>query len=510
MPSSAHYTGESSLLRSLMSNWLGLVAAITIGFFLSPFVVHSLGEEIFGFWALITSITSQLMMLDLGVRNSVVKFLAEFQAKGDNDKTSQLLTSSFLILCLAAIGGLTLLLLVLWKFDVLFDIPLEHLNTVQLVFFIMALEASVELAFGVFDATLAGKERYDLLQGTNTVRLILNALLVVCVLHYGGGILGLALVTVSTRLLQRVCIAVLALKSTKKLTLAKHHVSKDMLCQVAGYSLWASVVVIASRIIYQVDTIIVGAYAEATMITLYAVPVIIIEQFRMFAQSGSTILTPRFSGLQASGDKNNSKEILIRWARVGSLLAVAVGTPLLISGKDFLILWMGPTFQGSHQVLLLLTIPFFVVIPALGFGNYLLGTGKQALYGKLLLLEACTNLALSLFLAPRMGLTGVALGTLFPAILFRGSLLPWFGCTLAKLSLYTYLKEGVTPVIPAFVAYACTLLSLRVAIGSDSWSSFLTTHALSASIFVILTTCFVLDQEERAYIARRLSRSNTE
>ena len=54
------------LLRNIASNWAGYVVQVAVGFFLTPFVVHSLGETQYGVWTLVVGVTGYYGLLDLG------------------------------------------------------------------------------------------------------------------------------------------------------------------------------------------------------------------------------------------------------------------------------------------------------------------------------------------------------------------------------------------------------------------------------------------------------------
>ena len=73
-------------LKNVTSNWASLGTGILVSFFLAPFVVHSLGNVYYGIWALISDFTGYLWLLDFGVRESVIKFVAQYHASDRRDE----------------------------------------------------------------------------------------------------------------------------------------------------------------------------------------------------------------------------------------------------------------------------------------------------------------------------------------------------------------------------------------------------------------------------------------
>ena len=53
--------------RNLFANWVGYGANLLVMFFMSPFVVHTLGDGTYGLWSLLMSITGYLGLVDVGV-----------------------------------------------------------------------------------------------------------------------------------------------------------------------------------------------------------------------------------------------------------------------------------------------------------------------------------------------------------------------------------------------------------------------------------------------------------
>ncbi len=58
------------IARNVMFNWLGTIANMAVGFFLSPFILHHLGQVAFGVWVLTVSVVGYLSLLDVGVQSS--------------------------------------------------------------------------------------------------------------------------------------------------------------------------------------------------------------------------------------------------------------------------------------------------------------------------------------------------------------------------------------------------------------------------------------------------------
>ncbi|MBX7144867.1 MAG: hypothetical protein K1X79_10485 [Oligoflexia bacterium] len=499
---------SSSLLRSLLSNWIGLSLSIIIGFIISPFVVHHLGRELYGSWALIISITSQFVIFDLGARYAVMTFVARYRQERDNEKLSDFLSSGLMFFGLCALAAFAVLICLLPLFGTVFEIPPQQLHVVRVAFILAAIDAAADVACGFYDSVLTGSERYDTFNALNVLRLLANALLLVLVLKLELGIVGISAAALTSRTIQRALSARFAWAYNPQAKVQFDRIRRPILRQIASYGLWSSVIQAAYRLIHKADSVIAGIFVGMSGVTTYAIPVILIDQYRSFAETGNYILTPRFSALSASGDKATIDLLLLKWSRYCMFLALGLGTPLIISGPDFILLWMGESFTDCGKILQLLAAPFFLILPGMPFMHYLYAVQKHALNAKVLAAEAAINIALSLVLVRQYGLTGIAFATLLPAIILRGVALPWGACELSGLRFSSYVRHSILACLPLAVFQFTSLLWLNSVIGAKSWPSFFVNNSAGACLFIIVVYFFYLGREERAYIARRLGISS--
>src|ERR1700746_985234 len=124
-------------LKNVASNWAGLAVNIGAGCFLSPFILHRLGDVAFGIWVLIFSLTGYYGIFDFGIRSSIVRYVSKFTATHDIEEVSGLInTAMFTYACVGAVSMLVTLLGCLYV-DHLFKIPADFHRTAQWLLFIV-------------------------------------------------------------------------------------------------------------------------------------------------------------------------------------------------------------------------------------------------------------------------------------------------------------------------------------------------------------------------------------
>ncbi len=85
------------IAQNILSNWLALAVTTLAGFFMSPFVVHHLGNVAYGVWVIIGSLVSYMNLLDLGLRGAVTRFVSKGNTQENHEESSQAVSGALWI-----------------------------------------------------------------------------------------------------------------------------------------------------------------------------------------------------------------------------------------------------------------------------------------------------------------------------------------------------------------------------------------------------------------------------
>src|SRR5215472_18793252 len=184
----------SRLAKNILSNWTCYVFSMGVNFFVAPFVVRHLGNEQYGVWTIILSLTGYLGLLDLGVRGAVTRYTARFHAQGNHNRTNETTSAAmatFLLTSLVAllVSGI-LAVFVVQKLKM----PPQSIFPARVVLLVTGVNVCVSLVNGVYGGVLVGLQRFDLTNGIEIVNSALRALAIVVALRTGFGIITLAFI----------------------------------------------------------------------------------------------------------------------------------------------------------------------------------------------------------------------------------------------------------------------------------------------------------------------------
>src|SRR5207245_10385644 len=85
----------SLILRAGITSWVAVIADAAVGFLLTPYVLHHLGDEAFGLWVLVVTLVGYYGLFDAGVRSSILRFASRHRALGDQQRANEVIATAF-------------------------------------------------------------------------------------------------------------------------------------------------------------------------------------------------------------------------------------------------------------------------------------------------------------------------------------------------------------------------------------------------------------------------------
>src|SRR6267142_6087711 len=174
---------KGQIIKNISSSWFSLGINIVTGIFLSPFILHHLGDTAFGVWVLIFSITGYYGLFDLGIRSSVVRYVSKSVATGNKEDLAKLInTSLFSYSCLGIVSLVVTAFLTTYV-DTLFRVPPEYHTTARWLMFMVGASLALGFPLGVVGGFLEGLQRFDITNMTQVASSLVRASLIVVALQ---------------------------------------------------------------------------------------------------------------------------------------------------------------------------------------------------------------------------------------------------------------------------------------------------------------------------------------
>jgi O-antigen/teichoic acid export membrane protein len=408
------------VLKNVGSNWIVTVVTVVAVYFLTPFTIHKLGDEGYGTWNLITAITGYLGLLVLGVPMASVRYFAQHVAKGDARKLNEAIgscTALYLLLggiALVVGGGLYVF------FTRTYAIPATLHADARWAFGLMVLFVSVGFVALLPNGVLAA---HDDFVPRNVIRLwgvLLRLGLTLGLLALRASLTVLALVQLACLVFDFGLCWLLVRRRYPATRIRLADFDWRMTRAIFAFSLYVLVLNAGARLSFETDSIVIGAFMNVGSIPYFTVANSFIIYLMEFLIAIAAVVMPTATRLQAQGKSAELQEIFLKWSKIALSLTLAAGLFLIVLGPRFIAWWVDPSFERpAGDVLQILMVSYLVFLPVRGVAlPMLMGLGKAGLPTIGFLIAGALNLGLSILLVRPLGLTGVALGTAIPNVLF--------------------------------------------------------------------------------------------
>jgi O-antigen/teichoic acid export membrane protein len=457
-----------------------LVTNVVVGILLSPFILHRLGDSAFGIWVLIFSITGYYGLFDLGIRSSIVRYVSKFKATNDHESLGKLINTS--LFSYSCVGALTLILTLALSPHVasIFRISPEFHSTARLLLLIVGASVALGFPLGVAAGILDGLQRFDISNSTGIVALLLRAGFIVVALNHNRGLLTIAIITVSVPLIMSLVRWAIILRICV-IPFGWRYVQPAMFRKIFSYSSITFALIVADRLKFKTDEIIIGSMISAAAITYFNIGARIVDYAGEVVIGLAQVLMPMSSRADATGDIDGLRRIFVVGNRFCAFVIFPICATLLLLGKSVIEVWVGRRYVAySYPVLVIMIVACTIMWSQGASGRILMGTGKHGTWAAVSLIEGIFNVILSVLLVRPYGIVGDSIGTAIPLLCTMIFFMPRHVCRQLDMRIGSYLRQAYAlplllciPMIAAlilmktwFVPHTFTELAFHLAVGA--------------------------------------------
>jgi O-antigen/teichoic acid export membrane protein len=499
----------AKLVRNTLANGVGSVAGILVGLLLTPFLIHRLGLDAFGVWALALTLTfagGYASLSELGIEGATVRYVAESSADRDLAALNRAVCTSLAVFCAIGLVLAPIVVALAHPLVLLFGVPHHLQDAATACFALVGAQLAFELPARAFVAVLEGAQQFIVYQTVELGRTLLQAALYVIVVLRGWGIAGLGGALAVSSLAALIAYWILAHRAVAGLRASPFGASRAELARLARFGGGVFALRLVSTVYNQMDKLIVG-------IALGPRPVGLYEIANRVNLGAATISSASVSALVPAAASLRREAALLRDMFVrGSCYATAVSLPfavaVLIFAKPLLLSWIGPSAVPAVAA-----VRLFAAYEILQMVN---NVGSTMLYGlgrirfPLVVNTTATlaNLGLSIALVYPLGFSGVIVGTLVANGLAWPVLL-WYYLQVFECSARTWLRRLVGPNLPGLALQVGVSLALYTTVAAHTRSFLVVIALIAVSIGVSFATFVLLGVrgEDRRAFADTLRRA---
>lgn len=405
-----------TLVKNAAFNVLRGTASALVALLLPPVLTRVLPLEIYSTWVLILQLGAYIALLDFGLQTAVGRYVAVAGELSDDGLRDQVVSTSFVILCIASLIGLALIAGIAWQLPNIFrEMPASLYESARIALLTVGGSYAVGLPFSVFVGVFIGKQRFEVPSLIIAGGKLIGAGLVAATAVLRGSIVAMAVVLAAANIATYLVEYAAFRRAARDVKLSSRSVTRHTARELAGYCYSLTIWSFATLLVTGLDMVVVGLFDYGS-VGFYAVAASIVTFVLGLMNAIFGVLIPSSAVLAAQNNRQELGRVLLYSTRYGMLMLMAVSLPLITFAYEVLARWVGETYAvQSAPILQMLLVANIVRLSAMPYAMLLIGTGEQRLVILSPVVEGVTNLMVSVALGALLGAIGVAIGTFIGA-----------------------------------------------------------------------------------------------
>ena len=433
----------TSKKTAIIISYISLAVHTICNLVLTPVFLHYLGMEQYGLYQMIYAVASYILILDFGIKTSMVRYISKYHAVNDYESEKNfsahcLLTVTVMIILMTIVG----LIMNVFLLRVYPTIKPEESNTAHELMLIMIFVVAGTVLERFLSGCLAAYEHFSVVNAVSVGKLILKMLLTICFLSLGWGVISIAFVD----LIVVFCSIFFFFTYSKiglhfRIKLERFEIA--LIIELATFMLPVFLQSIIGYVNNYVDKTVLGIMTSKTDVAVYSVAMTFITLFNSLPSAISGVFLPQATKLIFSGKANSDSltNFVIRPGRYQFMICGGFITGFALFGKEFISLWAGPDTTQAWVIAMIIMIPNIVPLVQ-NTALSLLDALKKRLFRSVVLFAiSVINVIVSIILVSKIGMMGAPIGTAFAFVIGYGILMNCYYQKVIKLQIVRLFKS---------------------------------------------------------------------
>ena len=490
---------------NIISSICVMIINLGISFFLSPYIIRTIGIEANGFVSLANNFVTYANLIVTALNAMAARFITIAYVQQDYKKANLYYNSVFwgnLIIVAALVVPATYLVIKLENF---IDVPADILWDVKILFSLVFLSFFVRTGAPNYDCGTYITNQMHLTYIPNIFSALLRFFALVCMFTIWTP--HIWYVSLVSMLLGFLTLSI-AGYWTHKLTPELRVRLKAPICswtaikELVGSGLWNAITIAGNMLMSGFDLLLCNLYIGSTMMGLLSLSKTLPSILTDLAESIRGTFGPELTISYAKGDKHQIYASLRRAMKITATIVSVPVAGIIIMSDAFYSLWVPTQDADMLQHLTILTMMAYIFSSGIVPLNNVYPTVNKVKYNSVaLIVSGCISATVTLLLIAYTEWDVYAVAGVSSVVMILRDLLfniP-ISARLLDLKWYTFYPQVGQSVLSCGVIVAIGLL-VRAIIPVSSWITFF----LACGIVGILGLCanmfIVLNKEERNYL----------
>lgn len=483
-------------------SYLSIILSVIIALFYTPIMLRLLGQSEYGLYALIGSIGAYFSILDLGLGNSIVRFISKNRVTGSREYESRLI-GTFLIFY-SIIGLLTIVIgiIVYLNINTIFGANLssKELYKSKVMLIILIINFAISFPLSVFSSIIKAYEKFVVDKLISIFRILAIPIFTLPALLLGYGSISMVLVSSTINIL---CLLYGMLYAFKKLKIKIEIkiVEKKVIKEIFGYSFFIFLNIIVDQIFWKTDQVILGIVSGTISVAIFSIAIQFVMLYMQFSTAISNLFLPRMSIMEArNATEKEFTSVMIKYGRIQYFIISYILSGFIIFGNYFITFWAGEDYSQSYFITLLIILPLTIpLIQNLGL-TILQAKNKLAFRTILYLIIAIIKIIISIPLANSFDGFGSAIATSLSLVVGHIIIMNIYYSKKIGLDVLAFWKNILLITIPVTLSTIFGLVLTETIVPLNSINNFLVGIIIFSMVFLTINWFMGMNNSEKNII----------
>lgn len=480
----------SQLKKGAALNYITIFLTNAVGLFITPFILNHIGKSEYGIYTTIGALIGTISLLDLGLNNTVVRFVAKYKAEKDRKGEENFLATTMIIYGIISVLVIIIGVAFYGHIDNYFTkMNAEEIEIAKTIFILLIFNLVINLPGGTLRGVCFGYEKFVFPKTVNIIRYILRTITIVAVLSLGGKAIALVIVDTVFNILI-IIVGIYYVFFKLKVRFKLHEFKLKYLKQIFGYSVWIFVFGLVSMLQWKAGHWILGRIATPEILTIYGIGITLGTYYGSFSTAISSVFLARATKMTVANATNTElTNMMIKIGRISFVILMYIFGAFLLFGNQFVFLWVGKELgvDGSFEVwLIAILIMIAYTLPLVqGFGNSILEARNKLSFKAILYLSFLIIGAIfGAYLAKNLGALGMICGTVSGWFIVQ-NVMNFYYHKVIGLNILRFFKELSHKTIITIIIVIC-LGYLTNYIPGNGWINFIIKAISYSIIYAVL------------------------
>lgn len=491
----------NQLKAGVVLNYVVIFLNTVVGLLYTPYMLRMMGQSEYGLYSLVASVIAYLTVLDLGFGNAIVRYTAKFRAEKKTEEQYEMFGMFFLLYLVIGIIAFGIGLGLYFNVDTLFGNTMTAVELGRARIMMLLLVANLAFTFpmSIWGSIIQAYEDFVFQKSLNIIRIILNTVVMICLLHFGYK--AVAMVVVQT-IFNVLTLVINFIYCRRKLNIHIYfrfrHFHWGFLKEVAIYSFWIFLNAIIDRVYWSTGQFVLGAMVGTAAVAVFAIAIQLEGMYMQFSTAISSVFLPKVTAMVATNrSRKEISDLFIRTGRIQYIVLAYILSGFIIFGRQFIELWAGAGYSDAYMISLLFFIPLTVpLIQNLGI-TILQARNEMKFRSVLYIIIALVSLAMQIVLTSHFGGIGCAMGVSGALVVGQILIMNVYYRRRQDLDIMTFWKEISKMSIIPIVLIISSMLIIRHFFALDSWGKLILGIAAFSSVYIPLFFRFSMTDDER-------------